>query len=170
LCEPWLAPAECVADVKAWDALEVASGVARVEARTKDAFVPQMINWDLVGGVSFSKGCYPGQEVVARSQYRGTIKRRLVRVSIPLASSVAIGESIFDTADPDQPAGQIANAAHDSGVWTALVEVKLAALTDGATQGDAHAAAHSAARLRLGSSEGLPMALEPLPYVISAPT
>ena len=59
-----------------WRWLEVRSGVVTIEAATVDRFVPQMVNYELVGGVDFQKGCYPGQEVVARSQYRGTTKRR----------------------------------------------------------------------------------------------
>ena len=61
---------------EAWRWLEVRSGVPRVMAATADQFVPQMLNLELLGGVNFKKGCYPGQEVVARSQYRGTLKRR----------------------------------------------------------------------------------------------
>ncbi len=60
-----------------WNLLEVLSGIPRLTSATKDLFVPQMINFESLGGVDFKKGCYPGQEVVARSQYRGTIKRRL---------------------------------------------------------------------------------------------
>jgi len=59
-----------------WHWLEVVSGIVSIEAATVDRFVPQMVNFELVGGVDFQKGCYPGQEVVARSQYRGTTKRR----------------------------------------------------------------------------------------------
>ena len=62
--------------VDAWRWLDVRSGIVTIEAATVDRFVPQMINFELVGGVDFQKGCYPGQEVVARSQYRGTTKRR----------------------------------------------------------------------------------------------
>ena len=61
-----------------WNWLEVQSGVPRIVASTVEAFVPQMVNLELVGGVNFQKGCYPGQEIVARSQYRGTLKRRMV--------------------------------------------------------------------------------------------
>ncbi|MEO8080245.1 MAG: folate-binding protein, partial [Caldimonas sp.] len=60
----------------AWHWLDVQSGIVTIEAATVDRFVPQMVNFELVGGVDFKKGCYPGQEVVARSQYRGTTKRR----------------------------------------------------------------------------------------------
>ena len=81
----WAGPAEAAESLLAalpalplaeWDWLEVRSGIAPVQAATVEAFVPQMLNYELVGGVNFQKGCYPGQEVVARSQYRGTLKRR----------------------------------------------------------------------------------------------
>jgi folate-binding protein YgfZ len=61
----------------AWRRLEVLSGIARINAANQELFVPQMVNFELVEGVSFRKGCYPGQEVVARSQYLGKLKRRM---------------------------------------------------------------------------------------------
>ncbi len=59
-----------------WDWLDIHAGEPRITQATTEQFVPQMVNFDVLGGVNFKKGCYPGQEVVARSQYRGTIKRR----------------------------------------------------------------------------------------------
>ena len=59
-----------------WKWLEVRSAIATIEVATVDQFVPQMLNYEQLGGVNFQKGCYPGQEIVARSQFRGTIKRR----------------------------------------------------------------------------------------------
>ena len=118
----------------AWAALEVLSAVPRVTTATVEQFVPQMINLDLVGGVHFQKGCYPGQEIVARSQYRGTLKRRarLFACDVPLRP----GQEIYHDADPQQPAGMVVLAAPvRSGPaparHVALVEVKLAALEDG---------------------------------------
>jgi folate-binding protein YgfZ len=121
------APPLAVLPAQAWQWLEVQSGVARIVASTSEQFVPQMVNFDLVGGVNFQKGCYPGQEVVARSQYRGTLKRRMHRVasSAPLAP----GQEIFHSADPGQPAGIVVLAAPDAaGRWAALAELKLASL------------------------------------------
>lgn len=60
-----------------WLQLDVATGIPWICAATQERFIPQMLNLDLVGGVSFRKGCYPGQEVVARSEYRGKVKRRM---------------------------------------------------------------------------------------------
>ena len=116
---------------EAWRAYEVHSGVARIVAATAEQFVPQMVNLELVGGVNFQKGCYPGQEIVARSQYRGTLKRRSVVVSS--TAPLAPGMEIFHDADPDQPAGMVVLAGALPGRDpVALVEVKLAALDSGA--------------------------------------
>jgi folate-binding protein YgfZ len=112
----------------AWDWLDVMSGVARIEARTVDQFVPQMINYELVGGINFKKGCYPGQEVVARSQYRGTAKRRLFVVHAD--GVMTPGQEVFSSQDPEQPCGMVVNAAvyPVDGRWAALAELKLAHL------------------------------------------
>lgn len=123
----------------AWQWLEVNSGVAMIVERTAEQFVPQMVNFELVGGVNFKKGCYPGQEVVARSQYLGKLKRRavLVRSDHPLAA----GQEVFAAEDPTQPCGMVVNAApHPAGGYSALVETKLAAL--------------AGAGLRAGSADG----------------
>jgi tRNA-modifying protein YgfZ len=119
----------------AWAWLEVNSAVARIEQASSERFVPQMLNYEIVGGVDFRKGCYPGQEVVARSQYRGTIKRRSLLFEID-APAPAVGTEVFHSEDPSQPAGQVVNAApildaHGASRSLALVEVKLAALALG---------------------------------------
>jgi folate-binding protein YgfZ len=88
-------------------------------AATVEQFVPQMINFELVGGVNFKKGCYPGQEIVARSQYRGSVKRRaFVFESDALAQP---GQEVFHSADTEQPAGMVINAASWQGSHRALV-------------------------------------------------
>ena len=125
------AAGEAPMSLETWRWLEVESGIPLIEAATVDRFVPQMINFETVGGVDFRKGCYPGQEVVARSQYRGTIKRRMRLFDAPVA--LAAADEVFHDGDPSQPAGLVVNAARrpDEG-WSALVEVKLAALETGA--------------------------------------
>jgi len=114
-----------------WLLSEVLSGVADVQAATFEAFVPQMLNYESVGGVNFQKGCYPGQEVVARSQFRGTLKRR----AYPVSSSAALqaGEEVFSEADPTQPSGIVAQVCHHSvlGHW-ALVCLQNSALEESA--------------------------------------
>ncbi|HEX6019630.1 MAG TPA: folate-binding protein [Burkholderiaceae bacterium] len=145
------APGGPALDPGAWSWLEVASGVPRITAATSEQFVPQMINFELVGGVHFQKGCYPGQEVVARSQYRGTIKRRLHLFAT--VGSAQAGQELFHSGDPSQPAGMVVNAAVTHGVGTrVLAEVKLGALDDGS--------------LHLGSPDGALLQRLPLPYSV----
>ena len=74
-----------------------------------EVLVPQMLNYESVGGVSFKKGCYPGQEIVARSQYLGKLKRRMMLATIDGAEAGA-GMEVFSSADPDQPCGMVVNA------------------------------------------------------------
>jgi folate-binding protein YgfZ len=154
----WAAPAEAEApelpalDADAWRFLEVHSGVARVVAATVEQFVPQMVNLELVGGVNFQKGCYPGQEVVARSQYRGTLKRRGFVVEAD--ASLAPGQEIFHSDDPGQPAGMVALSGTLGDRHAGLAELKLASIEGGTL----HAGAPDGPLLRVGA----------LPYAIPA--
>lgn len=138
--------------VDAWRWLEVRSAIARIEAATVDRFVPQMLNYELLGGVDFKKGCYPGQEVVARSQYRGSVKRRSVLFEVDGAA--AAGQDVFHDDDPTQPAGMVVNAAPQprgfAAASLALVEVRLAALAGGS--------------IRLGSADGPMLRQLEMPY------
>jgi tRNA-modifying protein YgfZ len=134
-----------------WTWLEVQSGVARIVAATTEHFVPQMVNFEVVGGVNFQKGCYPGQEVVARSQYRGTIKRRAHVFTASEAMSP--GQEVFNSAAPEQPAGEVVLAASlNTTTHAALVEIKLEALNGGS--------------LHLGSTAGPVLTLTTLPYAL----
>ncbi len=110
----------------AWHWLEVGSGVPWIVAATQDAFVPQMVNLELVGGVNFKKGCFPGQEVVARSQYRGTLKRRMHLFEG--ADAMNPGDEVFHASDPTQPVGTVVNAATIDARHQGLVSLKLSAL------------------------------------------
>jgi tRNA-modifying protein YgfZ len=71
-------PAGCAAAEETWALHEIRAGRPLISAATQDKFVPQMVNLEAIGGVDFQKGCYPGQEIVARAQYRGQVKRRMV--------------------------------------------------------------------------------------------
>ena len=136
-----------------WRWLEVRSAVARVVAATTEQFVPQMVNLELVGGVNFQKGCYPGQEVVARSQYRGTLKRRAMLFDLAAADTPAAGQEVFHSADPGQPAGLVVLAAPSpGGGQSALVELKLAALDSGT--------------LHVGGADGALLQRSALPYAL----
>ena len=108
-----------------WQALEVLSGVVQVQAATTEAFVPQMINYESVDGVSFKKGCYPGQEVVARSQFRGAIKRRgQLFISF---SPLPAGAELFTPTDPSQPCGVVAQSAAWQGQQVVFASVIMSA-------------------------------------------
>ena len=93
----------------AWEALGIASGVARIEAATAGEYVPQNLNFDLTGHISFSKGCYTGQEVVARLHYRGKAKRRLLLGSVN-AAGLAPGDTLY-AADGSRAEGMVINVA-----------------------------------------------------------
>lgn len=142
-----------------WAWLDVLSGVAQVTPSTADQFVPQMVNYELVGGIHFQKGCYPGQEVVARSQYRGTLKRRAFVGHAP--APVRAGDEVFSADDPSQPAGMVvlaasvpdASGAHAMQTHAALIELKLAAR-------------HSV--LTVGGPQGPRLTLGELPYALPA--
>jgi folate-binding Fe-S cluster repair protein YgfZ len=111
-----------------------------------------MINFEIVGGVSFHKGCFPGQEVVARAQYRGTVKRRAM---LAHADSAHAGAELFHSDDPGQPCGMVVNAAAAPGAGVdCLVEIKLAALDSGT--------------VRVGSPDGPALTFLPLPYPLPA--
>ena len=143
------APAGSDMDIGLWQWSEVRSGVATLTTPVLDAFVPQMLNYESIGGVNFKKGCYPGQEIVARSQFRGTLKRRayVVRADAPLAP----GEEIFAANDAEQPAGIVVqSAASPAGEWSAIVSMQIAALASGG--------------LRAGGPEGVALTVDPLPY------
>jgi folate-binding protein YgfZ len=137
-------------EASAWQWLEVASGVARIVGATVEQFVPQMINLELVGGVNFQKGCYPGQEIVARSQYRGTIKRRAF--VFQAAGPATPGQELFHSSDAAQPAGLVANAASIGERHLLLAELKLALLDGGS--------------LHLGRADGPLLTRAEMPYPV----
>jgi folate-binding protein YgfZ len=149
--EPAPAAADLPLDTWLWG--EVRSGIATVAAPVSEAFVPQMLNYESVGGVNFKKGCYPGQEVVARSQFRGTLKRRgyLVHAEAPMQA----GQEVFHESDPSQPCGTVAEAAPaPTGGWDAIVSMQTSAAERG--------------RLTVGSADGPALELLPLPYPLLA--
>ena len=140
-----------------WNSLEVLSAIPRIVLATQEQFVPQMINFESVFGVDFKKGCYPGQEIVARSQYRGAVKRRLQLVHLSedqaLLENCKPGIEIFQSGDPAQPAGMVVLAApnlFDSNRVDLQVECKLDALEGG--------------KIHLANSEGPVLKIDLLPY------
>jgi len=141
------------ADASLWRLGNIYAGLPQVVEQTKEKFVPQMINFELVGGVNFKKGCYPGQEIVARSQYLGKLKRRMAIATVKVATTatVELATEIFSDNDPSQPCGMIVSAersAHDE--FACLVEIKLAD--------------QEAEKVHLGSYDGPVLQFLPLPY------
>lgn len=150
---PALTAALALGGNDAWELSGIHAGIAQVTPATFEQFVPQMINYELVGGVNFKKGCYPGQEIVARSQYLGKLKRRTTLATIA-DPTVAAGQELFSSADPAQPCGMVVNAApNGAGGVDALVEVKLDALEQ---------------EVHLGSTTGARAEFRAMPYALDA--
>ncbi len=140
-----------------WALGEVLSGIATISAPVFEAFVPQMLNYESVGGVNFKKGCYPGQEVVARSQFRGTLKRRafILRTleAWPQGASpvLAAGQELFSARDAEQSCGTVVQSAYaPDGRWLCIASLQ----TQAAESGVLHA----------GEPHGPALQLLPLPY------
>ena len=153
----WIAPAGTppppgpALNLDLWQWGEVMGGVATLSAPVVDAFVPQMLNFESVGGVNFKKGCYPGQEIVARSQFRGTLKRRTYVTHAD--ATLAVGDEVSQAADPEQPCGTVVQVAPaPDGGFDALVSMQIAA----AEAGGLHAV----------SANGPALELHPLPYAL----
>ena len=140
-------------DTGDWAALEVRSGIPVITTVTQDEYVPQMVNLDLVGGVSFSKGCYPGQEIVARMHYLGRLKQRLYRIRVNGVREVAVGDALFSAEfGKDQASGSILYAGHrdEEGVEALAVVQK----------------ASASSAVHLGALDGPRVEFLPLPYTI----
>lgn len=144
-----------VAGAHAWRLSDIYAGVPTITQPTQERFVPQMINFELIGGIDFKKGCYPGQEIVARSQYLGKIKRRCVLALID-ATGVSAGAEVFSSEDAGQPCGMVINAEPaGNGQSACLVEIKLAAVGNGS--------------IHLGAADGPVLQLQALPYTLTEP-
>ena len=156
--EPTLTPDSSSEAAQQWDAQTLQQGVAHIEQATQDLFIPQTLNMELIDAISFNKGCFPGQEVVARSHYRGTIRRRSALFSIATDSLdttlLAPGNDIYGTDEESQPIGRIVNSASMNGRYVVLAEVLL---DEWSTEQSYH----------LQKSNGPQLQREPLPYDIT---
>lgn len=143
-----------------WESADILAGLPWIGAVTQDLFIPQTLNLDLIGGINFKKGCYPGQEVVARSHYRGTIKRRMMAARtavLDTAPQVQEGSDVFLRSNTDTSAELVAAARIINQTWLAeqqrsyvLMEVVLADLEQGQFQ----------------LEQGQALELQPLPYAL----
>jgi hypothetical protein len=140
-----------LADAAAWDRAAILAGVPVLTPATQEEFVPQMANLDLIGGVSFSKGCYPGQEIVARMHYLGKLKQRMALGHLEADSPPAAGDKLYSAELGEQAAGTIVNAAPaPGGGFDVLAVVQTSTLSDNG--------------LHLKSLTGPALQLLPLPY------
>lgn len=136
-----------------WDWLDIKEGIPFVVPATQDQFVPQMANLEAIGGVSFQKGCYPGQEIVARSQYLGKLKRRMYLANIRSTTSPAAADELFSPNMEDQASGMIVNAAPSpDGGYDVLAVIQMAS----AEAGEIH----------WKGLDGPSLKLMPLPYAV----
>ena len=143
-----------------WESTDILAGLPWIGAATQDLFIPQTLNLDLIGGINFKKGCYPGQEVVARSHYRGTIKRRMMAARTAVLDTVPQvqeGSDVFLRSNTDTSAELVAAARIINQTWLAeqqrsyvLMEVVLADLEQGQFQ----------------LEQGQALELQPLPYAL----
>lgn len=139
----------------AWRLLEIQAGVPNIFTATAELFVPQMTNLDVIKGVSFKKGCYPGQEIVARMQYLGTLKRRMYLGRIASDKIASPGDSLFPAGDNTQAVGRIVDAQpHPDGGQLALAVLQIAS----ADAGDVF----------FGAADGPVFTLLALPYSFEA--
>jgi folate-binding protein YgfZ len=135
-----------------WRWLTIHAGVPVITAPTQDKFVPQTVNWDVLGGINFQKGCYTGQEIIARTQYLGRLKERLYAFAAGI-TTVAPGDRLFSREFGEQPCGTVVNAAPaPRGGSELLAVVQIAA----AANADVH----------LGAPDGPVLTLLPLPYPV----
>lgn len=151
-----IAAAATPAGSAVWDRLAIDAGIPVITLATQDKFVPQMLNWEVVGGVSFQKGCYPGQEIVARMQYLGKLKERLYRAHTAAGPPPHPGSQLYGEQFGDQACGTVVNAAAASGGGAdMLVVLQIAsAVSD---------------QIRLGPAADAPvLELLPLPYSVPA--
>ena len=138
-----------------WWSSEIDAAVPTIFAATQEKFVPQMINLEVLGGVDFKKGCYPGQEIVARSQYLGKLRRRMNIADVDAADVLPAADVYHSGAT--QPVGTVVMAAESSGAGNALLfEAPIDRLESGS--------------LHLQSQDGPRLRVRPLPYVLFDPT
>lgn len=136
-----------------WLLGQIRAGIGQVFGQTREEFIPQMINLQAVGGVSFKKGCYTGQEIVARMQYLGKLKRRLYRLTMQGSDVPEPGVELFSPVHASS-AGNVVIAARAGANIEVLAVLQADAVEDG--------------NIRLGAPDGLVLQLTELPYTLDA--
>ena len=143
------------ASEESWTASEIAAGVPVITQASQEEYVPQMVNLDLIGAVSYSKGCYPGQEIVARTHYLGRLKQRMYRIALPPGVTPSVGDRLYsDQFGAEQASGSIVDAVlREDGAAEALAVMQIASVARG---------------LHYGSLDGPAVEVLPLPYEVTA--
>ena len=139
-------------DGRAWRWLDIRNGLPWITAATQDRLVPQMANFELIGGVSFDKGCYTGQEVVARTQHLGKVKRRMFLANV--AAPAAAGDDLYSEDLGDQASGMVLNAEASPDGGCDLLAVVQSSSREGST-------------VHLKSLQGPALRFLPLPYTVA---
>ncbi|MFK3970235.1 YgfZ/GcvT domain-containing protein [Pseudomonas sp. NPDC087358] len=136
-----------------WLLGQIRAGIGQVFGQTREEFIPQMINLQAVGGVSFKKGCYTGQEIVARMQYLGRLKRRLYRLTLQSGDAPEPGSALFSPVHASAVGNVVVAARSASGI-----ELLAVLQADAVENGN----------IRLGTPEGPNLQLCELPYTLDA--
>jgi folate-binding protein YgfZ len=140
----------------AWEWLDIQDGIPSVVTETSEAFVPQMINLDALGAINFKKGCYPGQEIVARMHYLGRLKQRMYAAHVDADTVPHAGDKLYADSSADQAAGTVVNArVAPTGGSDLLAVIRIEA----AEQEQVH----------LGAIDGPSLVLSELPYSVPEP-
>lgn len=153
-----------IATYDAWRAADILSARASVVSSTIESFIPQMVNLQLIDGLSFKKGCYPGQEIVARMQYLGKLKRHMRWFSVKLAVAPEAGTRLENTEDTD--AGIVVDAVKRNS------QVGLGVFNRSADQSDVVdvlAVVKIDKALDAFTIDGAPLTAEPMPYELALP-
>ena len=138
-----------------WTLAEVREGWPHITLATQDQFVPQMANLELIGGVDFKKGCYPGQEIVARTQYLGKLKRRMYRGEIESVAAPTAGQDLFSAegGEPQAMGTVVSAAARPQGGFELLAVLQSSAVEQGTP-------------IHVGAPDGPLLCIAPLPYAL----
>lgn len=142
------------AGTSVWQSLDIRAGWPLITRATQEEFVPQMANFELLGGVSFDKGCYPGQEIVARTQYLGKLKKRMYRAFVATDERPAAATDLYSPDVGEQSCGKVVTASPQAAGGCEILAVL-------------QMSSHEGNDVRLGSPDGPKIEFRPLPYAVS---
>jgi tRNA-modifying protein YgfZ len=154
LWKKFVAAGAAPAGTAAWQWLDIRAGLPVITQATQDEFVAQMLNFELIGGVNFQKGCYPGQEIVARTQYLGKLKKRMFLAHLEADAEPVAGQDLYAPDFADQSCGKIVavTPAPESG-FDLLVVIQISS--------------HEGKQVSVGAPDGPGLRFQPLPYTVA---